>query len=76
MMNHIQDAVNESNVKPLLIDIKQVCNMIGMSPAFTWGRVAANRFPKPIKLGRATRWRASDVEEWVNQQAAAAQEGA
>jgi hypothetical protein len=32
-------------------------------------QVAANRFPEPIRLGHAPRWRRSDLLAWLDSQA-------
>ena len=48
---------------------------IGSSTLWRW--VAEGKFPKPVKLsGKVTAWRASDVQEWVDRQGAAASERA
>jgi len=35
--------------------------LIDVSPATWWAGVKAGRFPKPIKIGRCTMWRGSDL---------------
>ncbi|MDA0854377.1 MAG: AlpA family phage regulatory protein, partial [Proteobacteria bacterium] len=28
----------------------------------------SGQFPQPIKIGRSSRWRSSDVEDWIQRQ--------
>jgi predicted DNA-binding transcriptional regulator AlpA len=45
-----------------LLTIKQVAEIVTFSGRKIWRDVAANLFPKPIKLGpKTTRWRESDI---------------
>lgn len=43
---------------------------IPVSPITIWRWVAADKFPKPVKLsGNVTAWRAEDVHAWLDRQA-------
>lgn len=47
--------------------------MLPISPATIWRKVAADQFPKPIKLGpRLTAWDLADVQAWLQKQKEAA----
>ena len=50
---------------PLLLDNEQVAVLVGLCARKIRGMVSAGEFPKPVKIGRSTRWRRSEVEEWV-----------
>jgi prophage regulatory protein len=58
-------------VIPALMRVKEVARYVAMSPASVWRLVAKGEFPKPVKVGGATRWRTEQVVEWVQEQEAA-----
>jgi prophage regulatory protein len=50
---------------------KDVENMVGLSRSTIYKLMNQGLFPKAIRLGpRAVGWRISDIENWINQQAA------
>ena len=50
---------------------KDVESMVGLSRSTIYKLMNQGLFPKPIRLGpRAVGWRISDIENWINQQAA------
>ena len=51
-----------------LITVKDVLKITGYKSRTTlWRRVKAGDFPKPIALSNhATRWKAHEVEAWIN----------
>ena len=51
-----------------------VTAVTGLSASTIYRKVAARKFPQPVKLGiRCTRWRSADVQAWM---AAQSPEGA
>lgn len=41
-------------------------NVVPISPATLWRKVAAGTFPRPVKLSeRVTAWRIEDVRAWL-----------
>ncbi len=56
-----------------LMDVSEVAMLIGMSERFVEqvGNSGRNGFPKPIKVGRRTKWRRRDVQKWIDAQPAA-----
>jgi prophage regulatory protein len=59
----------------LLIDIREVSALLGVSPRAVWGWSDEGKFPAPIELGRLRRWRRADIEAWLKQRADAANGG-
>ncbi len=56
------------------LDIRDVCAAARMSASWIHDEVRARRFPQPLRFGpRCTRWRSSDVREWLIARAAAAE---
>jgi predicted DNA-binding transcriptional regulator AlpA len=55
-----------ATLTPLLYNIHQVCAILGgISERNLRGMVSAAEFPRPIKIGRLSRWRPPDVAAWV-----------
>lgn len=48
-----------------LLRIDEVLDRVALSKATLYRLVTRGGFPAPIKLGRASAWRASDVAAWV-----------
>lgn len=59
---------NLNQNQEMLLNQKQVEEMIGFKKDFIFNRLKNNTFPKPIKFGRCNRWRLSDIQEWISQQ--------
>lgn len=64
---------NALAVPDALLRIKAVEELIGMSRATIYRMVQSGRFCRPIRLNaRCVRWRAGDVQAWLQSQAEAA----
>lgn len=49
-----------------LMKIRAVSNVTAMAPVTIYRKVAAGKFPQPVRLGvRCTRWRSDDVRAWL-----------
>lgn len=53
-----------------LIDMTFITTCTGMTDKWFYQLMSQGRFPKPIKLGRSSRWYKSDVESWLRQRIA------
>ena len=47
------------------IDMKFITRLTGLSEKWFYKLIQEGVFPKPIKMGRASRWLKSDLEEWL-----------
>ena len=47
------------------IDMKFITQLTGLSDKWFYKLIQDGLFPKPIKLGRTSRWLKSDLEEWL-----------
>ena len=47
------------------IDMKFITRLTGLSDKWLYKLIQDGVFPKPIKMGRASRWLKSDLEEWL-----------
>lgn len=50
-----------------LIDMTFITTCTGMTDKWFYKLIQEGQFPKPIKLGRSSRWRKSEVETWMQQ---------
>ena len=49
----------------LLLDVKQVAELLNIGVSTVWALVKEGRFPEPIRLtSRCSRWTRSDVVAW------------
>lgn len=53
-----------------LIDMTFITTCTGMTDKWFYKLIGDGKFPKPIKLGRSSRWYRSDVESWLRQRIA------
>lgn len=53
-----------------LIDMTFITTYTGMTDKWFYKLIQDGVFPKPIKLGRSSRWFKSEVETWVLQRIA------
>ena len=49
-----------------LLRLRDVRLMVSLSPATIYRGVAAGTFPRPVKVGAASRWRVSDLLAWLD----------
>lgn len=48
-----------------LIDMAFITSYTGMTDKWFYKLISEGQFPKPIKLGRSSRWFKSEVESWM-----------
>ncbi|CAJ0558674.1 helix-turn-helix transcriptional regulator [Proteus mirabilis] len=48
------------------VDMKFICTFTGLTDKWFYKLIQEGEFPKPIKLGRSSRWLKSEVENWLN----------
>ena len=54
-------------LKPQLLNIKAVCELVSLSRPTIYRQVVAGKFPPPVKIGRASRWHTDQVVTWIAQ---------
>lgn len=60
-------SINSSSFRPsmdALIDMKFITADCMLSDKWIYRLISQERFPRPIKLGRMSRWRAADYYSW------------
>jgi predicted DNA-binding transcriptional regulator AlpA len=53
----------------LLLNIREVAGLLGVSPRAVWGWAADGKFPPPLQLGRLRRWHRGTIERFLDRQA-------
>lgn len=53
-----------------LVDMVFITEFTGLSDKWFYKLISLGEFPKPIKLGRSSRWLQSEVESWVQKRIA------
>lgn len=56
-----------------LLTRQAVSAMIGFQTTALYGKIAAGDFPRPVKIGRCSRWSERAVAAWVEEQKARCQ---
>ncbi|HBL0732675.1 TPA: AlpA family transcriptional regulator [Kluyvera ascorbata] len=52
------------------VDMKFITELTGLTNKWFYKLIQEGQFPKPIKLGRSSRWLRSEVEAWLQQRIA------
>lgn len=52
-------------IEDRLLDVKQVAKLCGCCVSWIWKLTKDEKFPKPVKMGSLTRWRMSQVQEFI-----------
>lgn len=65
MMNTECSVLNDQ-----FVDMKFITWLTGLTDKWFYRLIQDGLFPKPIKLGRSSRWLRSEVETWLQQRIA------
>lgn len=55
--------------------IQDLINASGFKRTFIYRQIKQGKLPPPLKIGRSSRWKADDVEQWLNALADEAERG-
>ena len=55
-----------SEVEPLLIPVRDVARMLGISARSVWRQHRTRKLIAPLQIGGSVRWRRDELERWVN----------
>ena len=59
------EVVDGLENKKLLITVKEVAEMLGISVRSVWTLLSTGGLPESVHLGRSRRWRRLEIERWV-----------
>jgi prophage regulatory protein len=48
-----------------LLELPDVLTAVSLSRSAVYGLVSIKQFPAPVKIGKASRWVASEVDAWI-----------
>lgn len=50
-----------------LVDMVFITGFTGLSDKWFYKLISEGKFPRPIKLGRSSRWKESEVRSWLEE---------
>ncbi|WP_165064028.1 helix-turn-helix transcriptional regulator [Paludisphaera rhizosphaerae] len=56
----------EAAERRLLIDAEEFARWLDVSERTLWRLLSAGKVPKPMRVGRSTRWRAEEIRGWID----------
>ncbi|MCU1801392.1 helix-turn-helix transcriptional regulator [Pectobacterium parvum] len=60
-------TVQPSLLEDQFVDMAFITKLTGLTDKWFYKLIKDGLFPKPIKLGRSSRWLQSEVEAWLQQ---------
>lgn len=72
MIDQPQTPIQPTVVR--LMPLRDVLASVGLSQASVYRLMAAGEFPKPCKVGTASRWVSSEIEAWISDRVAERQQ--
>lgn len=69
----MEDSIMTEQISLLddqLVDMRFIKKLTGLTDKWFYKLIKDGLFPKPIKLGRCSRWLQSEVEDWLMQRIA------
>lgn len=64
------DITTRSLLSDKMVDMAFITEFTGCSDKWFYKLIQDGLFPKPIKLGRSSRWLKCEIEEWVQKRIA------
>ena len=60
-------TVESLGTAPMMMTADEIATCLGISSRTVWRLKAKGDLPKSVKIGRAVRWRKSDILAWIEQ---------
>ena len=51
-----------------LLTIQEVIKIVGIKKTTLYNLIKEGKFPQQIKIGHLSRWRLSDIQDWIDNQ--------
>lgn len=61
-------VINKSGKKITIAATQAQRGIVGFSSKHIYHLINCGLFPKPLKIGRASLWKASEINDWLNKQ--------
>ncbi|OOF42797.1 hypothetical protein BKK51_12455 [Rodentibacter trehalosifermentans] len=58
----------------IYFNAREIAEKLGVSRSGIYSLMKSSQFPAPIKIGRLSRWKVSEVAQWLNNQESAQNE--
>jgi len=69
------DTTTPSLLSDKMVDMAFITEFSGCSDKWFYKLIQEGQFPKPIKLGRSSRWLQSEIEIWMQQRITDSRQG-
>ncbi|GAL51291.1 putative DNA-binding protein [Citrobacter farmeri GTC 1319] len=66
----MEDSIMTEQISLLddqLVDMRFITKLTGLTDKWFYKLIQDGAFPKPVKLGRSSRWLKSEVENWLQE---------
>ena len=66
----MEDSIMTEQISLLddqLVDMRFITKLTGLTDKWFYKLIKDGEFPKPVKLGRSSRWLKSEVENWLQE---------
>ena len=60
------DAIERGVVSPLLLKAADLGRLLGCGRSTIWAHHSSGQIPRPVRIGRITRWRRAEIEAWLD----------
>jgi excisionase family DNA binding protein len=57
--------VETANPERMLLTSEELAKLLEISERTLWRLLSAGRVPRPVRIGRSTRWRLDEVKDWI-----------
>lgn len=64
--SHAVNGTGPGSRGPLLISARELATMLGISVRTVWRKVSGGELMEPVRIGRCTRWRLQEINEWID----------
>lgn len=51
-----------------LINLEKVERITGFKSSYIYSKIQKSKFPRPVKIGTSSRWKFSEVQQWIHAQ--------
>ena len=62
----VSTQTQQIELNRLVFSAAEVAHVLGVSTRHVWVLNSSGRLPRPIRLGRAVRWNAAEIQDWLN----------
>ena len=60
---------NAETASPALLAFEHLSRYVAFGRSRIYQLIAAGEFPKPIKIGKSSRWLKTEIDAWISKQA-------